>query len=296
MRRSQKLNIGIWVMSVIIILLFLATTGILAMRLGGYLPADADVISLIALDPSFEVGDDTKQEWNTYEAIELFKTEYSNEKGEVTVKSANGNAVIAPGTENSYKFYIRNTGKVPLDYEINLTATLKLNGLWESLEHFPICVRVSDQDGNYLLGSQHKWIPVEEAQDTKLVSKGLLSKQSYYAYLIEWKWDYESGNDAFDTAIGSLSAKNYVSVAFDVETKAMQSTGAAGGEQGTADVTTLLITLALILLLLTLLLILLLSRKNRGSRIPLGPFATVMGSLGAAMSLMFLKMFKKDKK
>lgn len=96
-------------------------------------------------NPDFEAGNDDNV-WNTTTQVELLRVSYVNGEQVVTVKSENGDKVIAPGTENSYTFKLKNTGNVALDY----TATLETKFSATNIE-IPVTVRMNRYDGTLSL-------------------------------------------------------------------------------------------------------------------------------------------------
>ena len=55
-------------------------------------------------NPGFMVIDENDVIWGTETEVEIFKVSYEDGEGNITVKSDNGEKVVAPGTENSYTF------------------------------------------------------------------------------------------------------------------------------------------------------------------------------------------------
>lgn len=146
---------------------------------------------------AFEVDDNT-QVWKTETAIELFKAEYKNSEGTVTVKSADGSKVIAPGTEGSYTFSLKNTSDSAADYKIWVEASLSSN-----MTGVPIETRMTSDNG-WLLGGKNSW---EQAFALDGVSTAETIKAGKSAeYTIYWQWPFEQGTDAFDTDLADASA------------------------------------------------------------------------------------------
>lgn len=87
--------------------------------------------------------------WFDEATVDIFKAAY-NENGEITVKSAYGDKVIAPGTSNSYHFDIKNTGDIPIYYFFKTEALLRFTVGGETVT-VPITACFHDQNGNYLL-------------------------------------------------------------------------------------------------------------------------------------------------
>lgn len=233
MNTRRKLNIGIWVLVIIILLLLATTTAVLAMRIGGYLPQNTDVIFLHPRDPNVWVEDENGNVWDQTETIEIFSMEYANEKNELVVKSmVDSEAVIAPGVETSYKFYLKNTGNFALDFSVLLDPKLIQHSEVVSLEELPFEVRVHNQNGEYLIGNEEEWVKIADAPS--VVDEGVVGKNSYYSYVFEWRWEFEDEyreKDAHDTYLGNLTINEPVVMQIDLGLTAAESTSfiAQGG-------------------------------------------------------------------
>ncbi len=179
--------------------------------------------------------EDEEGNWNTISTIELFRAEYENESGEITVKSADGDKVIAPGTTNSYYFDIKNVGDTGIAYvadmEVNVSFTV--DGVSQSI---PLEVRMYDLYGSYVIGSSEEFAPIA-ALDGK-VEKGGLGTGNYMRYTLEWRWPFE-GNDELDTLLGNLAANTEVDAEIAVEIvinlTASEDPSQTGGAPQTGD-------------------------------------------------------------
>lgn len=302
MKSRQKLNIGIWVMVLVTAALLLATGGVLALRLGGYLPSDADVIFLVPRDPSFDAND-ALQDWSEKSKIDIFSASYSNAKGETVVESATGEGIVAPGVENHYQFYIKNDGNVALDYQILLRPAITVSGLMLPNESFPIEVRIRNQSGDYLVGSEEQWVNLWQMDE--VADEGILGKNSYYSYILEWKWLYDAGQDELDTMLGSLSAEEKVEFRLDITSMAQESldSNATGGLPtgnntplpGSLNPIPLIVLICLTLASLILLICLIhLRMKKRKSAVHTGVLLTSMATVGGALSVLFAKIFRNE--
>ena len=99
---------------------------------------------------------------------------------------------IAPASENSYQFVIRNNNefniKYDLDlfeenkYNINMKYRLKLNGV-------------------YVAGNDDKWLTYDELKQENIA----LAANTYDVYTLDWKW-FEGSND---TEVGTNINSNY---------------------------------------------------------------------------------------
>ena len=200
--------------------LLLITTAVVALRLGSFLPNGTDVIFLVPKNPTSIVGDGEKV-WGTETEIDIFKSEYVNGKNEVTVLSSTGAGLIAPGTENSYKFHMKNNGNMAVDYSVDLDFTLDISDGSVDLSQLPLSVRVKKETGEYLIGSPNEWVPVHQIRAGR--DEGTLGINSYMSYYLEVRWEFESGDDSLDTWIGDIAAKQSVVFTLDIVTHAEES-------------------------------------------------------------------------
>ena len=72
--------------------------------------------------PGFEVVDENDVIWGEETKVEIFRTSYENGEGVITAKSDDGEKIVAPGTDNSYTFKLKNTGNVPVKYWLDVDA------------------------------------------------------------------------------------------------------------------------------------------------------------------------------
>lgn len=122
---------------------------------------------------------DKEQVWTTNTKVELFKLSYNNKDGKITVKSANKEKVIAPGTEGSYRFSVKNTGTKTAKYKI-WTET----GTNTNVTKIPITISIAGKD--------------------KLSEQKSIKPGESIGYTIRWEWPFEQGDDGLDTLLGNL--------------------------------------------------------------------------------------------
>ena len=165
--------------------------------------------------PGFEASDENVV-WSTHTQVEIFRVFYRNGEQVVTVRSDNGDKVIAPGTENSYTFKLKNTGNVALDYTVEVDAYFTPDDLW-----IPIVGRLNRYDGTWIVGDKDEYVEVpvlDTAEDHATLGAG-----KYTYYTLDWLWPFESGNDEWDTMLGNLAADQDLSFTIVIKTTATES-------------------------------------------------------------------------
>lgn len=137
--------------------------------------------------------------WSQLTTINLFASSNSEVKDK-----------IYPGVEGYYPFSIRNANDFALTFTMNITEDEHMTG------NIPLKYRLLDnKTGKYLTGNgTDAWLSPEELQD--MVVKIGNNRNVYYK--LEWRWPYESGDDARDTAIGSAdNLTHYINVKIYIE-------------------------------------------------------------------------------
>lgn len=174
----------------------------------------ADVSEVIVhkpLNPDMQVYDNLKT-WETLTEVDIFKLRYENGEGVVTVEGGS-DKVIAPGTENTYTFNLKNTGNVQLDYSMEIEA------YFNQEDHpLPVVARLKGYDGNYLLGGEDQWCDVLELNAIK--DEATIGVNRYAYYTLEWQWPFESGNDAYDTFLGNMAVGEDLTLTIVIRTLA----------------------------------------------------------------------------
>lgn len=148
-------------------------------------------------EPGFE-AEDTQVVWNHNTQVEIFRVSYADKEQTITVHSADGDKVIAPGTENSYTFKLKNTGNVALDYTVEVEAFFTPEDVV-----IPVTGRISRYDGTWIVGGQAEYTPASAWNNAK--DQATLGAGKYTYYTLDWLWPFESGNDALDTSLGNLA-------------------------------------------------------------------------------------------
>lgn len=193
-----------------------------------------------------------------HKEIQVFHAEY-DESGGVTVKSAEGDRVVAPGTQNSYDLYVKNVGDVPISYILEAQSFLTVNMDGKEVQ-IPVDASFSTPKNSYMLG----------ADDSLEHLSGLDGAKDYFGlsadhqakYTLTWGWPF-GGDDEFDTMLGNLAAEGEeltVKVAFNVT--ATYDPNADGGLPITGDSSNIGLWVALFVIS-TFTLIILLFLRNK---------------------------------
>ena len=214
----QRRHAWIWIMLMvnIVFLLVLMSLGIIALRVGNYLP-ETDIVFIAGKNTDVSVGDSENSSWKTEEEIKIFDSGYLNDNGDLTVNSDDGQSLIAPGTEMTYGFTMYNNSNVAVYYEVDLDLIVKIGKLpqgREMEERIPVQVKLETASGDYLIGSETSFVSLSDALVN--VKRRALGAESFETFTLHLKWDYE-GDDANDTALGDISAEEDLSLNLSVE-------------------------------------------------------------------------------
>ena len=176
-----------------------------------------------AYNPGFEVRDENTV-WTTETEVEIFRISYENGQQVVTVQSDDGDSVIAPGTENSYTFKLKNTGNVNMKYTVEVDAYFTPADI-----PLPVLTRLCRYDAKWIVGSLEQWAEVsvlDKAEDSAVLKPG-----NYTYYTLDWQWPFEQGDDAYDTYLGNLAVEQDLVFTIVIRTRAEATTGPGGGIQ-----------------------------------------------------------------
>ena len=217
-KKKNKLGLIIKILVIILLLLLLLSLGILLIRIADFLPNDRDIIFIEPKLPDVEVSDD-EVIWETNKEVNIFRTKEVNESGQVVVESSNGDKIIAPGMEGSYRFYIKNKGNIALNSKTVLGVEFIAENLDYDYSKLPIEIRFVNYQGKDLTGKG--WVSVDEV-DT-CIDELTLGKNRYAYYTLEWRWLFETGDDDFDTLLGDLSVDSKVELTVNIAVSATQA-------------------------------------------------------------------------
>ena len=227
-------------------------------------PSTETMTPQVSIQPGnagFEVSDE-QTVWNTATEIEIFKVSYLNGEKVVTLNSDNGESVIAPGTENSYTFKLKNTGDVAVDYTVAVEAYFTP----EEIE-LPIIGRLNRYDSKWLVGDLQNYeeiLALNGVEDSATLGAG-----KYTYYTLDWLWSYESGNDELDTMLGNMAVDEELALTIVISTIATASddpnddSGITPPQTGDDSKITLWISIAIGSLILIVILILYQIREKR---------------------------------
>ena len=200
---KTKKRRGTWliILLLVVVILFLLSTVLLGSRLYDLVKRDQYTVDLGMAEPDG--------------SIELFRVEYSNAEGEITVRGTKGENVVAPGTAVDYDIRLRNNDDVVIDFLMTPTVDF-LSG-----DEVPVEFRVIDTYGNYILGSETEW--VSAADMNKLAHKGSIHPGEVFTYHVSWQWVFEVSDeqDAYDTYLGSQNGEVLPGVTVGITTESM---------------------------------------------------------------------------
>ena len=190
----------LWVLLVILLFLLLLTTIVLGARLYALTSQDKYTVDLGLgeMDGS----------------IELFRIEYENASGQITVQGSNGQDVIAPGTTASYDLRLRNQDDTIIDFVMEPTVSFLTE------DAIPVEFKVVDEYGNYILGSETTWVTAAEMND--LAHRGSVHPGEVYTYHVSWQWVFETdpSQNANDTYLGNITGDRLPGVSVGIDTHA----------------------------------------------------------------------------
>lgn len=200
-KEKKHRGTGFVILLIIFLILFLLTSIILGSRLYDLATRDQYTVDLGMGEPEG--------------TIELFRIEYSNEKGEVTVQGVNADNVVAPGTTVDYDIRLRNNDDVVIDFMMTPTVEFLTD------DAVPVEFKVIDSYGNYILGSETEWITPAEMNE--LHHKGSIHPGEVFTYHVTWRWVFEidEGQDSYDTYLGNENGEIFPGVAVRINTDSM---------------------------------------------------------------------------
>ena len=196
-RKKTKRRPWLILLLLLLLLLFFISCYLLGVRLYDMATREQYVVNMVA-DNSTEV--------------EMFRMEYSNATGDITVSGMpEGDKVVAPGTENDCILRLKNEDNVDIRYVLTGAQS------YFTEDDVPLEIKLSDEYGNYIIGSEYQWVSIEELNN--LVHKGYIERDGIESLYFSWRWLFE-GDDEYDTYLGNLEGEDIagVNVSFLLET------------------------------------------------------------------------------
>lgn len=218
--KGSERRFWVWIMLMVnvVFMLLLMTIGIIALRVGNYLPENTDILFIVGKKPSVEIGDETQKTWDSGREVAIFQSSYQNGEEVTTVVSQDGSALIAPGVETNYRFTLYNNGNMAVWYETDLDFILKVGGDKQQDTTFPLQVRLSSQSMDYLIGNEDEWVDVRDATLSQRI--GQLGTNSYETFTLELRWLFSGDSDELDTMYGNVSQEKDISLTLRINTYA----------------------------------------------------------------------------
>ena len=127
--------------------------------------------------------EDAKQIWTTETSVDLFQKNYKGQDGNITISRSDSQKVIAPGSEGSYTFTLKNTGSQTADYKVWVETDISPNLSGAELE-----TRMSGQTG-WLRGGRGTWKAISDLDGVSEESHLAAGKSTDYT--ISWQWPFE---------------------------------------------------------------------------------------------------------
>ena len=211
-KEKKHRGAGLIILLIIVLILFLLSTIVLGSRLYERATRDQYTVDL-------GVGEADG-------SIELFRIEYSNEEGEITVQGVNADNVVAPGTDVNYDIRLRNNDEVVIDFLMTPTVDFLTD------DKVPVEFKVVDSYGNYIMGSETEW-GNPDGMNT-LAHKGRIHPGEVFTYHVSWRWIFEVSEeqDGYDTFLGNQDGEILPGVAVSILTES-----AANPYLATKDIT-----------------------------------------------------------
>lgn len=179
-----------------------------------------EIVNNMKTHPGFEVSDD-KQIWGKETHVDIFKVSYENGEQVITVKSDNNDKLIAPGTESSYTFKLKNTGDVSMDYVLTVDAYVSDGNI-----SLPVDGRLARYDGKWLAGDGSSYVDIVDLAG--ITDAASLDVGRYTYYTLDWLWPFE-GDDVYDTMLGNLAVDEDIVLTVEFNVVATEGDDGGGG-------------------------------------------------------------------
>lgn len=198
-KEKKRRGAGFVIVLIILLILFLLSAVILGARLYKLTTRDQYTVDM-------GLGEANGK-------LDLFRIEYANELGQITVQGANTDNVVAPGTSVDYDLRLRNNDDVIIDFVMYPEVT------YYTEYEVPVEFKVVDSFGNYILGSETEWVRSDEMNE--LAHRGSIHPGEVYTYHICWRWVFEvdAEHNAYDTYLGNQTGDTTPGVQVQIATE-----------------------------------------------------------------------------
>lgn len=168
----------------------------------------------------YYIADQYDVVWGDETEVDIFKVEYENGDHEITVAGKNNEKVIAPGTENTYTFAVKNRHLGQVDYRVSVEAWF--TGLDGTGVVIPVEAKLMGR-AEWMLGGEEEYRPVLELDGVS--EESILKPEQHAMYTLYWRWPFESdlngdGNvddgDTLDTWLATRSEDISLSIRITV--------------------------------------------------------------------------------
>ena len=186
-------------------------------------------------DTRYQIEDQYGTVWGSDTEIEIFKVSYENGSGDVTVAGQNNEKVIAPGTENTYSFALKNQFGGTLDYKMVVEAYVTgLDGTGKTL---PVEARLRGHQ-SWLVGGEEEYRPVLELHEAE--EAAVLKGKQHAMYTLQWRWPFEQdlngdGNIDDGDALDTWLASREQDVSLTIRITVLSAYHSGNGGSGAAD-------------------------------------------------------------
>ena len=156
----------------------------------------------------FEASDENTV-WSMNTQVDIFKVSY-DETGEVTVLGDGIDKLIAPGTENSYVFKLKNTGNTSLTYKVDVEAYFSPDGV-----SIPVEARLNRLDGDWIVGDELTYVTIDQLNGA--ADEGALKSGRLATFVLDWLWPFD-GDDVLDTMLGNRAVDEDLTLTIVINT------------------------------------------------------------------------------
>lgn len=222
--------------------------------------------NVVKVSPNFSDTSKPNQDGYTSGEVNVFSIQYSGTSGEITVRSELGDKVVAPGTEDTGEFKVKNTSSNKIDCECEFYSVNK--------DKIPVRVKLLDQNKKYLVGSATSYA---DPDNLNTITKNYeMIPGEVVTFSLPWKWLFEEFDkdghilDKRDTEdFGNRAVDEDIVIEVGIKTKAtvIPEGGGSGTSQTNDNIPIILVLALAILLVLAAIALYIYSRKKKADEI-----------------------------